>query len=693
LNRIENIIKKIDAIMVELRKGSFALFLLILTAITMICNDVFAEDFYDLRKFLIPIPKEIQVDGWIDVLPKAVCIKSNINFPSAYQIFDSIRGLELKACEPRSDLNGESSRYEIFLVIADNGTRKANIKGDIIEQDFERLRALPNADQAYIIRTEKNRMLVLALTLQGIHNGLITLHQIVDKSVKEGNKNTPLRLPIMMVIDWPDIPERGFWGHGYTIKEFNWFKRYKLNLIELSLPNLIRDMGIDNDGKGWVKLDVNYIEAANKDFIKIVPIIFHLDQLHKGSYPSLKDMYVRFPGLRAQCTFRSPSEVYPCAASEGFIRVLVGWLREILENPMVTDVCVWLSEWDKTACNCNQCRTLGRQKSEAKGVAAAWEEVLREHSGKHLWILPYVGCSDDVKSVIPKDKNIHVVEYNYKLKLGPLIPEGLTRSAHNGEWIGVYPLFAGASDRFFPSHLAGLIRERMAEFHQKNVRKVAGYTGLSSLGLHKYNMAAAAEWAWNGQNRSVKEFAFAFGHAQEMSYPDKFAEWVDLIEPIEQRLQGIQYARVWLEDEKDKEPKFERGPLWGYKNFLQMKQDYNKIGLCQRLAEELGELDIIRETGLINSYLKLLMLYAGINEELKDRRGTANTLGAKIDDAVSDINSTLTLYYDHLGNSAERWFLIKSKNLLIEDLQKIQMFIKTRINIAEPANIENTHRP
>jgi len=82
--------------MVELRKGSFALFLLILTAITMICNDVFAEDFYDLRKFLIPIPKEIQVDGWIDVLPKAVCIKSNINFPSAYQIFDSIRGLELK---------------------------------------------------------------------------------------------------------------------------------------------------------------------------------------------------------------------------------------------------------------------------------------------------------------------------------------------------------------------------------------------------------------------------------------------------------------------------------------------------------------------------------------------------------------------------------------------------------------------
>lgn len=648
------------------------------------CREDFKEALEGWAHYVIPMPKKINIMGsvqvpvnkiWLSYAPSYIG-SSHESISAMEEFFSKQTGVSVNISTPIAE------GFEIHFLIcnARDGVEGVTFAG------CNRISSVPNSDQAYVIFFENSRLTIAALGPKGLHYGAMTLQQLIMPFLKKEKNVFIARLPIMSVFDWPDLAERGFWGHGYDTNDIKWFSENKLNVVELYVPKLIINMGIDKDGKGWVEMDQGLIDYAYQKGVKVVPIIFHIDQLHKGVYPGLKDMFDRYPEMKVRYYYKNISDYYPCGSSERFINVLSDWLLDLAKHPYINDISVWLSEWDKTGCACEQCRTLGRQRSEAKAVAIAWEFVRQKYSNKHLWLLPYNEYSGDILSIIPANSNIHVVEYNYSLKSVPIIPRALSDHSKKNEWIGIYPLFSGSSNSVFPSHMASLIRERMGEFVEKKVRKVSAYTGLSSQGLYNFNMAAAAEWSWNQTGRTTKEFAVAYGRKKKYLHPEKFAEWVSKIEPIEQRLRYIQLSSNWLnKDNQDSSGKnrilFGQGPLKSYGNYSQLYNDWIEIAECEVLAEDTGIKEIIYETSIIKGYLQFLLIYAQMDFELNHcTKAKVYAIRGEIDSALAGLLKVIRNYYEFVGNPEEKWFLRKSQSMYVENINQINQTLKIYIS-------------
>jgi len=657
-----------------------------------LCQEVVLDTPPGWTDYVIPLPKKMNITGSVQVHPNKIWLSydeksfetSATVIQSMLEFFRKHIGIPLGTAAP---IGGEG--FEIRFVLCDPNGKVAG--ADV--QDFSDVLRASNSDQAYRIFSENRRLTVVANGPQGLQYGAITLQQLILPFITQQSGTKLVKLPIMSVLDWPDLAERGFWGHHYDRRDIKWFSEHKLNLVELYVYILIKDMGIDSNGKGWVRMDSDLITYARRNGVKVVPIIFHIDQLQNGAYPSLKDMYQRYPDMKVKYPYKNPSDYYPCGSSERFINVLTDWLTAMAADQHVSDISVWLSEWGYTSCACEQCRTLGRQRSEAKAVVTAWERVRQSYPHKHLWLLPCGGYSGDVLSVVPTGSNIHVVEYNYSLKSGPIVPEVLSEHASRKEWIGAYPLFSGSSDIVFPSHLASLIHYRMGEFNQKSVRKVAGYTGLSSVGLYEFNMAAAAEWSWNKAGRSVKEFAFAYAKKHQFMHPEEFAEWVSKIELVEQKLRSIYSFDKWFPKSEVKSIEkntilFGHGPLMNYGNYSQLLDDWHAIGECEALASKIDRKDIVFETAIVKGYLRLLMIYAETDTKLNScSLARANEVSIEISDAATVLSESLDGYYSFVGNPGEKSFLRKSQVMLKDNVRQIAESIKTYVasQCSEPA--------
>ncbi|NPV46119.1 MAG: hypothetical protein HPY69_04110 [Armatimonadetes bacterium] len=548
---------------------------------------------------LIPLPKEITIERTVTVPADRVAVRrvgaSNDVEANAAARLHAVLGQE-------AGWVPADPAFEILLgqcsLLGRLGTDHA--------PGAERLRDLRNSDQAYAIAPlAGNRLALTGLTERGVYYAAATLVQLLEKG-KQGDQVT---IPIVTVVDWPDLAERGEWG-GSANRDIEWMAAQKMNLVETHIS-----LTVDAQGRGVAHLDEATAERGRLNALKVVPIITHLDQLQGTG------IYERYPELMGQgATARSTSEVAPCLSQPKFWDILADWMVCLAEQPGVSDICAWLSEMHLT-CGCPDCQKVGQYALEARALVKAWRIAHERNPKVRLRVLLTQGSyatNDKVLAEIPPE--VYVTYYDggrtYDSSRDPMIYPLLEEYARQGRWLGCYPQLTASWRIVCPWPGPQFIKYRMTEFVDKGLQCLCGYATPDNR-LYDFNVTAAAEWSWNARGRDEREFAAAWATRRGYADVDKVAEWAVTLGPVGWDVYGsrVPYGAFFGEAanmiKARQQPVLGQGMFRYFPTVAHLQQDLEACDHALALAEEMKAPLLIAETRVIRGYVVMLQrLYA-----------------------------------------------------------------------------------
>ncbi|UCH35391.1 MAG: hypothetical protein JSV65_03305 [Armatimonadota bacterium] len=474
----------------------------------------------------------------------------------------------------------------------------------------ERLRGLPNADQAYALlgrRTSDGavEILLVANTPQGLLFAARTLEQLVSPPSCV-TKDTELILPLGEIVDWPDIPERGQWGEDPE-DDLAWMSRWKFNVVEMDVHERL-----DERGQPIIRFDEAKVAEGAKLGIRVVPFLGHLEHLARGGLKGWEDCYSVPTEERAK---RSDFHPTLCMSKPRTRELIAGWIKQIAAVPGVRDISVWLSE-EETPCCCEQCRGHNPYSLEVAVVLAAFREAQAEvNPDARLRILTSQGSyasNDEIVAALPAD--IGLTYYHgsrtYDSTHDPMIYPLLEKYAASGRWLGVYPQITNAWGTVLPWTGPQFIQARMDEFYGKRLASVIRYA-VPSHRFHEFNCTAAAEWSWNHAGRTPREFARAFARAAGIADVEPFAEWAEKIGPVGWDVAATKIflclmydPSMGLREAVPLDHRFEGGPE--VLSEEQIERDLSQARDALALARRMNTPDAVDETEMDIAALKFL---------------------------------------------------------------------------------------
>jgi hypothetical protein len=537
---------------------------------------------------LIPLPKQIDITGQSQLKLDSLSL-SVPNVP--HRLYDTFLDLFSVAQNPLRP-------YQIRFRLTDDPSVPTTVKTSLND--------LPNADQAYAIQPEFEGerfrgLLVAAQTPLGLYYGAQTLNQLVEQ-------NDPVIIPHVTILDWPDLAERGQWGWAFD-SELEWMSAHKLNILEMH-----SDLGFHSDGRPRADLDTEFLHRLNRLGIKRIPIIRHMEQMHRVGlfeyYPDLAA--VPKPGTEL------PSDYHPplCYSRPQVVTLLADWMRQLLSYSGIDEVHCWMSELDNR-CYCDECQGQNPFVLEAQTICNAFRTLEPEFPEAHLRILLTQGSYHHNAAILDAvDPDARMTFYHgqltYDSSRDPMIDSVLTAFATEGGWLGVYPQFTNSWRTVFPFSGPRFIRYRMQEFVGKGLDHVAGYATPRN-DYYRLNIAAAAEYSWNSTGRSIHDFARVYGVHTGRKDPDGYADWVETIGPVQWSQAGSRIVEGLVFDAGgmvfidgviqqgdrvatlDTIP-FGTGMLKEFENELDLENHIERAGRALSLARELDEPDLIQES-------------------------------------------------------------------------------------------------
>lgn len=209
------------------------------------------KDFNEWLRRIIPLPKIIRI--------KEIKL-FNINEIGVVHQFSSSPSLQtaLGLLSKFAQSKDANPIFSIRLVLNESEQK--------IISDF------PRDDQAYAIEPQENGLMLIGNTHVGLLYAALSLFKIVGDP-----KGIEADIPIVQIIDFPDIPERGQWG-GNSASDIRWTHQWKLNVVEASAG-----LGVDGSGKAFANISRDLIQQGKELGVKIVPFIPHLEQIAQGS--------------------------------------------------------------------------------------------------------------------------------------------------------------------------------------------------------------------------------------------------------------------------------------------------------------------------------------------------------------------------------------------------------------------------
>jgi hypothetical protein len=455
---------------------------------------------------VIPLPKEISVEGQRRLCPGQIGLTHRLGDVPALRT--ALRHLRTIA-----QADGPAAEFVLRLSLADDPDVPSEIAG--------RLRSLPNSDQAYAItpirdaRTEG--LLLVGTTPTGLLYASLTLSQIASPAGPD------VEIPIVHVVDWPDLAERGQWG-GNAENDLAWTSRWKLNVLEANAQ-----VRVGKDGRTEVGISRDVFRQGAELGVKIVPFVLHLEQI------------AAYAGLRNRKDVTStpdpskplPSDYVPglCMLSPATQGLVGEWLAEIARIDGVTDIMVWLSE-DAAPCFCEKCLGKEPYELEVRCLLSAFERAKAVNPAVRLRLLTTQGSyrvNDRILALAPLQVGISYYDggRTYDSSRSPMIYGLLEDFARSGRWLGVYPQITHAWRTVLPWTAPQFVRFRAEEFVQKGLHCMIGYA-VPSNRYHEFNVMAMAEWTWNARGRAPEEFARAYATVAGIGDPDLFARWAIL---------------------------------------------------------------------------------------------------------------------------------------------------------------------
>ena len=203
----------------------------------------------------------------------------------------------------------------------------------------------------------------------------------------------------------------------------------------------------------------------------------------------------------------------------------------------------------------------------------------------------------------------------------PIVRDYLEAFVRAGGQAGICLNFCATVPGAYPFTGADFMHYRMNEFVDKHLSGVLGYA-VPGVNFVRFNVEAAAEWAWNAKGRSTHEFALSWAVREGIADPEKFAEWSDTLGPVSWDV----YGSDWPAGEHRRRPpkvavRLKKGKLrglgsilwgnyespWGdIKNPQQLEQDVVRADRAVELARELGVAEFLQESLVIQGFIHSL---------------------------------------------------------------------------------------
>ena len=607
------------------------------------------QEAHDWLLHVIPLPKEAAIEAKVTVPVSAISIVVRRNAAPLEAAEAEKLAAELREHgAPEAMPPSARAQFAILVGVLD---ATGMLEGRKVA-GAERLRGLPNRDQAYVIEPAGDAaLLVAALDAKGVYYGTKTLRQLMSATFGQGPDGWTVQIPLARVLDWPDLAERGEWG-GSVSRDIESLADRKMNLCEAHCSSL----KVTDDGRGVAEFDKTLIERGAKCAAKVVPIITHLDQLEgTGLFRVLpRTLGVGDP---SKWPYGGTTVKPACFSKPETARVLGEWMVSLAEQPEVTDICIWLSE-HHVACECDECRRKGQFVLEAEAIARGYALAKQARPDIRLRVLLTQGSydfNDQVIAALPRDIGITYYDggRTYDSSRNPMIYPLLERYAAGGAWLGCYPQLTASWRIVCPWSGPQFIRFRMTEFADKKLQCLCGYATPDNR-FYDLNVNAAAEWSWNAHGRDEREFALAYFTRRGVPDPARAADWAVTLGPVGWDVYGARVPYSWFFGATAQRlahgnlPALGDGPYAYMPTEDHIRQDLGACAAAMKLAKDVGDPALITETQVIDGYVKMLSTIhqmaaaIGAKTELTDaEKQTVTRLMAELDQATSQTTEGL----------------------------------------------------
>lgn len=548
-------------------------------------------------RWLLPLPKEIALERKVEVSVEQVRI--TLRKEAGDVEAQGVRQL-LALFEEKAGQSPPGQGFEILVGVCGLD----GVVNGVAVPAAQRLAELPNREQAYVIApVGEDRLVLTALDERGVFYATQTLRQFLEGRFHEGQ----VSIPLASIVDWPDLAERGEWG-GSSTNDIEWMASLKMNLVEAHVS-----LRVTREGRGVAQADAKGIERGRLHALKYVPIITHLDQISgTGIYKVFPELKGKGPSAQHR-TF--PDEVAPCFSQPKLGEIVADWMKDLARQEGVTDICCWLSE-EPLQCECENCRQVGQYALEARALVQAWRLARQDHPNLKIRILLTQGSystNDKVLAEVPPEVGVTYYDggRTYNSSRDPMIYPLLEEYAAAGRWLGCYPQLTASWRIVCPWSGPQFIKYRLTEFFQKKLQCLCGYATPHNR-LYDFNIQAAAEWSWNVNGRSEREFAAAWATRRGLKDPDQAAEWAVLLGPVGWDVygSGVPYPYFFGSAaevvKKGRRPNLGQGMFRYFPEEAHFDQDLAACDRAMALAQAMGDPELIAETQVIRGYIQML---------------------------------------------------------------------------------------
>ena len=586
---------------------------------------------------LVPLPQEIAIKRMVVLVPQAVGIRLCAEAGEIEQQALSDLTALFKA---KAGVEPTGNGFEIRIGVLD---AEGQLNG-IAVSAADRLKTLPNRDQAYTIQPSgESKLIVAALDPKGVYHGVQTLRQLLGPKLTKDQ----VVIPLATIVDWPDLDERGLWNFDMAL--IPWITSLKMNFAKV--PTAMRPVRRDQPVR--VNVDPKVLVAGRMRALKAVPTVKHLNYIgakHGG--------YEAYPELAGKGDEAVPTIWYkprrirvPCAACPALKKIIAEYMV-CMASKGAQEVSVWLSEF-RGQCQCDTCLEAGQLRMETRAACEGWLEARKQYPHLVLRIFYCMGGKslDDTYQALMELPAEVKIEYCYG-RYG----KAFDKAAAAGRWLASYagrPL-PDASYTGLRFHGAPRIRKHVLRLLDRKWRAVYSINYVYSNGTYQrafwdFHVHALAEWSWNLNGRSIADLARAWATRAGYARPKHVAEWVAAMAPIERSLHYALTTRNWgklSEALKAGEPlRPSRGVLAGFPNSKTLDEQLTACERALSIVEETGAQDLILETqyvaALVRSLKALNALLAQVTQDPHSealaelRQGTEDL--AKAFDAKMDL--------------------------------------------------------
>jgi len=484
--------------------------------------DVTEKEMLDWVRHLVPLPKSIKITGRETVPRGAVEVVPDFgNDLLTIQAAKELREATAGRSEPAK---------EAF-----------KIRMQIGGEESELLSRLKNSDQAYrILPVGDGEIRLVALTPNGLYYAAKTLQQLVRARASKDS----ITMPIVEVVDWPDMAKRGLWGAD-NYECLKWLGDRKMNIMEQ-----ISGIGVDDQGKPFARVRPGRETLVTEGplyGIEFAPVILHLEQVGRLG------VFEHFPHFKGKT--EHPGAM--CYSQPGVVDLIAEWMVQLARVPTVTTLDCWLTEnlHGQSGCQCDKCKDRKWQVLEIRAVLAAWKKA-KQRLGRDFTLRITTSEATEPENLavfaeLPPEVQVTYYHslFTYNNRRMQIIPGYVAEEARKGRWMGVIPNLCSHTGYWEPYTGADFVHYRMNEFVEKGLSGLVGYV---TPGVHYYefNTEAAAEWSWNAKGRSPREFAVSYAVRRGLKDPEKFADWVETVGPVAWDV----YGSHWLYGENCGQP-------------------------------------------------------------------------------------------------------------------------------------------